>query len=237
MLTNTFDDLRAHREHRIERGHRFLENHSDICTASRAHLGVTEAQKIDPVEENLPAADASRWWYEPMIASAVIVLPQPKFTDESQCAACVSEQLMPSTASNSADCHEEADTQVADVEQAHRKPYRGGRICRSKVSRNFTSPTYLQPPRSSIGWSDLTRWRAALPRCRGIADNALHGCSMHHELAHDRARIEPVTQVIAEKVEAHHGEKDEDAGGQHPRGAPETFCAAASIFPQLALGS
>src|SRR5215475_9599603 len=50
-------DLIANREHRIERGHRFLENHGNIVATDTTHLRWGEGQQIRPFKKNLPVND------------------------------------------------------------------------------------------------------------------------------------------------------------------------------------
>ncbi len=38
MHTDRFDDLKSHREHRVQCRHRFLEDHADASAAHVAHL-------------------------------------------------------------------------------------------------------------------------------------------------------------------------------------------------------
>ncbi len=39
-------DLMADRQHRVQRGHRLLEDHRDLVAANLAHLGLAEAEKV-----------------------------------------------------------------------------------------------------------------------------------------------------------------------------------------------
>ena len=42
MGAQRFDDLKAHREHRVERGHRLLEDHADVAAANAAQRALAE---------------------------------------------------------------------------------------------------------------------------------------------------------------------------------------------------
>jgi hypothetical protein len=50
-------DLEADGEHRVERGHRLLEDHRDVAPAYLAHLVVRQLQEIATLEEDPPADD------------------------------------------------------------------------------------------------------------------------------------------------------------------------------------
>ena len=47
MQTNRFRDLLTHRKDRIERGHRFLENHGDFSTTNATHGGLICLDQIE----------------------------------------------------------------------------------------------------------------------------------------------------------------------------------------------
>ena len=48
------DDLRAHGMHRIERGHRFLEDHRDLAAPDRAQLRRRQAHQVLPAKTDFP---------------------------------------------------------------------------------------------------------------------------------------------------------------------------------------
>ena len=48
------DDLRAHGMHRIERGHRFLEDHRDLAAPDRAQLRQRQAHQVLPAKTDFP---------------------------------------------------------------------------------------------------------------------------------------------------------------------------------------
>ena len=54
------DDLRAHGMHRIERGHRFLEDHRDLAAPDRAQLRQRQAHQVLPAKADFPG-DPSLW--------------------------------------------------------------------------------------------------------------------------------------------------------------------------------
>jgi hypothetical protein len=53
-------DLRAHREHGVQRGHRLLEDHADAIAAQPPQRLALEPQQILLLEQNPPARDAPR---------------------------------------------------------------------------------------------------------------------------------------------------------------------------------
>ena len=60
MQANRFGDLVADPHHRVERGHRLLENHRDAVAADRAHLGLVEAEQVGAFEHHGAADDPAR---------------------------------------------------------------------------------------------------------------------------------------------------------------------------------
>ena len=71
------DDLAADRLHRVERVHRALEHDRDVHPAMRADRRLAAGEHVHAVEQD---ACRRRWpsaGRSPMIASAVVVLPQP----------------------------------------------------------------------------------------------------------------------------------------------------------------
>ena len=57
MTQDAFDYLLAHRQHRVERGHRLLEDHRDAIAAKLSQGGRRKPQKIDAIEQDLAAGD------------------------------------------------------------------------------------------------------------------------------------------------------------------------------------
>ena len=52
-------DLQPDGQHRVERGHRLLEDHRDVAAAQRAHLVLGEREEIASFEQDAPVRDAS----------------------------------------------------------------------------------------------------------------------------------------------------------------------------------
>ncbi len=64
MQANRLGNLFAHREHRVQRGHRLLEDHRHIRPANAAQLGLTCVSQIDdlivaPAQPHFTAVDAA----------------------------------------------------------------------------------------------------------------------------------------------------------------------------------
>ena len=59
MKHQRFADLARDTEHRIERGHRLLEDHGDLVAADAPHLGLARLEKIAPGEADGAADDAA----------------------------------------------------------------------------------------------------------------------------------------------------------------------------------
>ena len=72
-------DLLADRVHRVERGHRLLEDHRDLAAAQLRRISrSSRSSRSRPSNMHLAAGDrAGRVGSRPMIDSAVTVLPQP----------------------------------------------------------------------------------------------------------------------------------------------------------------
>ena len=60
MDLDRLGDLAAHRHHRIQRGHRLLEDHRDRVAADAAHLGLGQGQQVAPVEPDVAGLDPRR---------------------------------------------------------------------------------------------------------------------------------------------------------------------------------
>src|SRR5579883_1839774 len=60
MALDHLDDLVAHREGRVERGHRLLKDHGDLVAAPLAHLRRLELEEVDALEQDLAAGNPAR---------------------------------------------------------------------------------------------------------------------------------------------------------------------------------
>ena len=60
MRAHRFHDLLADGEHRVERGHRFLEHHRDAGPADALHAGIGKAGEYLTVEAHLAGRHACR---------------------------------------------------------------------------------------------------------------------------------------------------------------------------------
>src|SRR5215831_14553521 len=64
MQPHGLGDLLSYRKHRVERGHRLLENHRDLGAADLSHQGIGSGCQVSDragrsVEENFSALDSS----------------------------------------------------------------------------------------------------------------------------------------------------------------------------------
>ena len=59
MGVDRFPQLRADGEHRIERGHRLLEDHRDAVAADAAHLGQRQREQVPAAKEDASAGDGA----------------------------------------------------------------------------------------------------------------------------------------------------------------------------------
>ena len=59
MRLERLADLPADREHRVERGHRVLEDHRDLAAADRAQLLVVQREQVAAAEHRRAARDAT----------------------------------------------------------------------------------------------------------------------------------------------------------------------------------
>ena len=59
MNQHRLHDLKADRQHRIERSHRLLKNHRDVAAAYGAHLVGRQFQQITTLKQNAAANDAA----------------------------------------------------------------------------------------------------------------------------------------------------------------------------------
>ena len=101
MQADGLDDLLAHGLHRIEAGHRLLEDHRDRIAANGAHLALRQVEEIAAFQPDLAAAmrpgglGTSR-----MIDSDVTDLPQPDSPTMPSVSPGARVKLTPSTAAN-----------------------------------------------------------------------------------------------------------------------------------------
>ncbi len=81
--TDRLRHLIADREHRIQRGHRFLEDHGDPIPAQTAHLLFRHLQQVLTLEPDAPGRDPSGWTrHQPKDGQGGDRLAAPRFTYE-----------------------------------------------------------------------------------------------------------------------------------------------------------
>ena len=85
-------------KHRVETGHRILEDHADPSAAHGAHLGFPECQQIGPVERNAGSVlDSPGRRHQPEEGEAVRLLPQPDSPTSARVSPRAMWKLTPST--------------------------------------------------------------------------------------------------------------------------------------------
>ncbi len=78
MRLEHLGDLVADPHHRVERGHRLLEDHADLAAAHVLHRGLVEREQVAPVEPDRARRPASPpCGSRPITACAIIDLPEP----------------------------------------------------------------------------------------------------------------------------------------------------------------
>jgi hypothetical protein len=85
MHAQRFDDLRADREDRVERGHRLLENEANLGAANGAHVAFAQFEEIAaPIETDWAAVDLPRRLHEPQNRQRGHRLAATRLTDDAQ---------------------------------------------------------------------------------------------------------------------------------------------------------
>ena len=79
-----FGDLVADAHHRVERGHRLLEDHADIAPAHRAQAASSRPSRSRPASRIEPGPRRTPRGRRPMTARAGIDLPEPEFADDAK---------------------------------------------------------------------------------------------------------------------------------------------------------
>src|SRR5260221_1695808 len=85
MIVQRLGDLEADGEHRVERGHRLLEDHRDAVAADLAHLLLVEPDEIAPGEADMPGGDPpARRRHQPHDGEGGDALAAAGFADDRQ---------------------------------------------------------------------------------------------------------------------------------------------------------
>ncbi len=85
MQLERLGDLRADREHRVERCHRVLKDHGDLGPAHGTHLVLRQLEQIAPLEDHFSAFDLSwRTGDQAQNGERVNTLTAAAFADDAQ---------------------------------------------------------------------------------------------------------------------------------------------------------
>jgi hypothetical protein len=110
-------DLIADRVHRVEAGHRLLEDHGDLAAAKVQHLSFCHGQQVTALEEDRAAVDPARGpGYQLKHGHGRHGLAAAGLTDQSQGLAGVDGQAHAVDRLHPAAGHIEGDGEVGDLE-------------------------------------------------------------------------------------------------------------------------
>src|SRR5207249_7897463 len=116
---NGLGDLLAHREDRIERGHRLLEDHRDFLAADLAHLRRRQVQEVPAVVEDLAFDDAAgRLGDQPHDAEGGHALAAARLAHHAQRLAGLDVEVDAVDGADHALVGEEVGLEASDVEQS-----------------------------------------------------------------------------------------------------------------------
>src|SRR5512145_3136354 len=79
-------DLATDREHRVERGHRILKDHSDAVTSHMANLLIVTIEQVLTIEQHLATNDPPWWgWNKPHHRERGHTFARSALADDPQC--------------------------------------------------------------------------------------------------------------------------------------------------------
>ena len=112
------DQLVPDRVHRVQRGHRVLEDHRDVVAADLAHSATStpSVSRFSPPKIASPLEVAFRLLLRPMIVRQVTLLPQPDSPTMPSVFPFSTEKLTPSTAFTTPSSVAKVCSQIANVE-------------------------------------------------------------------------------------------------------------------------
>ena len=120
-----FGQLHADAEHRIERGHRFLEDHGDLATAHPGDLVLVEVEQIATLEADAPAGDPARVRDEAQNRERAHRFAAAGFADQGDRLAGIDRIGDPVDRLDHPVAATELDPEVVDCKQVHRLPFPG----------------------------------------------------------------------------------------------------------------
>src|SRR5439155_941823 len=139
-----FGELAADGEHRVERGHRLLEDHRDLPAPHASHLLLGEREEIASLEHHLAADDlARRLRDEPHDREGADALAAAGFTDERDGLAFLHVPGDVVDRTHHAATRQKLRREIAHVEQ---RPCHGWRsVARCRRSASLTSASMRSP--------------------------------------------------------------------------------------------
>ena len=169
-----FGDLQANRQHRVERGHRFLKHHADLPAAQPAQAFGRHGQHILPLPGHL-AGNAGEIGQQAGDGPQADGFAGAAFTDQPQYLAPADREADPIDGVHGAMAGGEGDGEVADLEQ-------GGHFFTASKSAS-PSPVRLKPmPASTMATPGKSEIHGAvvkkfLPSAISTPHSAVGGCA------------------------------------------------------------
>jgi hypothetical protein len=110
-------DLPAHGEHRVQRGHRLLEDHGDAVAANLAHLALAQLHQVGAAQPHGARVTPRRRGHQPQDRQRGHALAAARFADHAQRAAGAHRVGNPVDRTHHAGQRVEVGAQVVDFEQ------------------------------------------------------------------------------------------------------------------------
>ena len=146
-------DLAPDRHHRVERGHRLLEDHRDFVAADPPHLGLAEREQVTPGKADRPRDDpARRRGDEAQHGQGGDALAAAGLADDGEGFSGHHPERHPVDGTDDPVAGEEPGAQVLDLEQGRRRRRRGcglGRDCRRAFGDRHLHPHRRRARRGS----------------------------------------------------------------------------------------
>src|ERR1039458_8032468 len=127
MRQHRFGNLIAHAHHRIERGHRLLENHADLSAADVSHLWLRPGEEILATKLNV-AVNARLWRQQGPDGQRADRLPPALLAHQSQDLARRNLKTHIADSGHVSLSGGEFDGEIADLKQREHKAMLAGRL-------------------------------------------------------------------------------------------------------------
>ena len=121
--SDRLDDLRTDREHRVQRGHRVLEDHRDVVPTHSPHVAIGERQQVSSLEGG-PARDTGRLGVEAHEGECAHRLARARLADDREHLSGMEFEAHVADGLDDARLRREADVETFDDEDriSHRCP-------------------------------------------------------------------------------------------------------------------